>query len=449
MLVNFIVLANILWGFVPLFVVPVFAVHPYSTFTIVFIRFVTSGIILFGIASIQLLFNALRVRALAKDPNSKRFAYFNTSLRDLVPYLKSKNKVFGNHSRQVYIIVLAFFGVTLNIATYFISIQELPIIIALIGSPGGVIIAVSAYNLAKGKERMSMFKGIYIFLMIMSLFLSVAATPQTKKNQSITIEGLVALVLNIISMFVFFVYSGRDGYAVEEKIWKRNKGGNYRLMRLFIKLSIYTFEGGLLIIPVALVSFLIPDHFLHAISSQLFIDFLSLGTFFANWRVIVLIVLCTVGPNLANFFAAAFWDSESSLTIESWFSILNQVDTLTSTLVSVLAGFQVVNVVFFVITFIVLSVAILLRYVHEAETKVNAIIFLKVKFGAKQDVLRFLSHIPEIRKFYLITGPATYMIKATFGSMKEYFNFITLLETKPEIKIKFEWNSFIEDIQTT
>jgi hypothetical protein len=44
---------------------------------------------------------------------------------------------------------------------------------------------------------------------------------------------------------------------------------------------------------------------------------------------------------------------------------------------------------------------------------------------------------------------ADYTIKAAFGSMHEYFQFITKMQTKPEIKIKFEWNSFIDKIETT
>lgn len=448
--VSFIIFANILWGIIPLFAIPIFQGPPttnqFASLIIVFIRFLFAGLIMLGIIVFQLICNSFR----AKQKESGKLEYFQTSWQDIKNYLFSRNKNFYNAHRLWYIFILAMFGVTLNVTTYFIGLNELPVAIMLMGAPGGFIILVSIYDVVKGKEKLSYFNAIYIFLLFLSLILIVIAQEGgsediSKKNLAI---GFICLFLNIICLFVNFAYMGREGYAQEEKILRKSRAGNYRMMRTLTKLTIYFLFGALgtvIAVPICLV---LPIPYLN----DLGVEFVSsFGYFFTGaffWQLVVLVVLCTVGPNLCVFLASSWWDTESQFTFESWNSILSLIDNMTGIIVSFIAGFSKVDPLFLILTVIVLFVAILLRFVHEREAKINAIIYLKIKEGTMKSTLQFLHNIHEIRKFFYITGRADILVKATFGSTREFYTFLTRVTYEKDIKIMWDNISFVEDIES-
>jgi hypothetical protein len=126
----------------------------------------------------------------------------------------------------------------------------------------------------------------------------------------------------------------------------------------------------------------------------------------------------------------------------------SDLDNMASIIVSFLAGFSKVEVMFLIITVIVLVVAILLRFVHEREAKINVILYLKLKEGTLKSALHFFHNLHEIRKFFYITGKADVLVKATFGSTREFYAFLTRITYEKDIKIMWDNISFVEDIES-
>ncbi|MBN2153985.1 MAG: Lrp/AsnC ligand binding domain-containing protein [Candidatus Lokiarchaeota archaeon] len=436
--------SNVVWGLIPLFAVPILDAYPDSTLSIVFIRFCFASIVMFAFVAFQAILNTIRKHR----PLLGSLAFFQTGWKDLKIYLTSRNRSFMNLPHLSFVFVLGFFGVTLNVTSYFVGLRQLPLTFVLLGAPGGFIILAALYNVAKGKERLSLFKAVYIALMILALVLIVLAQQQGEATVEPTLVGIVALILNILSVFIYYVYVGRDRFAPEEAILKRPRSGNYRLMRTATKLAAFMAFGALATLAIVPACMVVPIPYLNMLGWG-FVH--TVGIFFggAFWpQLLFMVVACTVLPNLLIFLASMWWDPETSLTFEAWTSILNVIDPITSITASVLAGFQRVDTLFLVLTVVVLVIAILLRFIHERETKINALIFLKTRHGTMKEVLQFLVGLKEIRKFFYVTGKPDIMIKATFGSIREYYHFLSRVAVKEAIKIKFDMLSFVGRVIT-
>ncbi|HME53159.1 MAG TPA: hypothetical protein VKM55_13135 [Candidatus Lokiarchaeia archaeon] len=453
-LISFIIIANVLWGLIILFALPIFqgpdpyapttSTNEYASLIIVFIRFLFSGVIMLGIIAVQIAFNSIR----AKQEGRHQLSYFQTSWQDIKNYLFARNNSFSNMHRLWYIFILAVFGVTINVATYFIGLNELPVVIMLTGAPSGFIILVSVYDAVKGKEKFTYFNGLYIFLIFLSIILIILAQAEGSENISKKdlAVGLIALFLNIASMFVNFVYVGHDAYADEERILQKPRTGNYRLIRTLTKLTLYFLFGALgtvLSIPICLI---LPVPYINSLAIEFmtrFWYFLS-GAYF--WQLAVLVVACTVMPNLLIFLASAWWDVESQFTFESWNSILLGIENLTSIIAAFLAGYSKVEPLLLLLTIIVLIVAIFLRFVHERDAKINVILYLRSKECSIKSAINIIASLHEIRKFFYITGRADIMIKATFGSTREFYGFLSRISLERNFKILWEDISFVEKI---
>jgi DNA-binding Lrp family transcriptional regulator len=443
-LIAIILLANVVWGLIPVSAVPVLDAYPDAALSIVFIRFSFASLIMFAFVAIQAILNTLRERR--ADPGA--LAFFQTGWKDLKLYLGSRNKGFMNMPRLGFIFIVAFFGVTLNVSTYFIGLRQLPLTFMLLGAPGGFIILTALYNVAKGKEKLSLFKAVYIILIFLSLVLISLAQQQNVTLTEPTMVGFIALLLNIIAVFIYYVYVGRDSFAPEEKILRRPRSGNYRLMRTTTKLVVFMAFGTLATLAIVPVCLVLPIPYLNELGWG-FVN--TIGLFFSGAflpQLLFMILACTVLPNLLIFLASTWWDPETAFTFEAWTSILNVVDPITSITTSVLAGLQQVDTLFLALTVVVLGIAILLRFVHERETKINALIFLKARHGYMKDVLQFLVGFKEIRKFFYITGKPDILLKATFGSIREYYHFLSHVAVNKAIKVKFEMLSFVDDVIT-
>ncbi|MFX0099240.1 MAG: hypothetical protein ACFFCS_06625 [Candidatus Hodarchaeota archaeon] len=431
------VIANALFGIIPLFAVPVLNAYEDSILMIVFIRFTFSSLFIFIIICLQVFLNKMRL----KRKRAGNLEFFTTGWGDIKKYIASRNDGFFCMHRMLYLFILGFFGVTLNVVTYLIGLEELSIILFLIGTTGGIMIVFSVYSMAKGREKFTLFKGIYIFLMILSLILTISATQKTVSIKA-TGTGVVALVLNLVALFVLFEFMSRDNYSKKEVVWKKKRKGNYRFMRTLTKLCLFMLFGGMSIIPVALVSIVLPVPYLKGISFAFFNQLAIFWEIAFNPNMLTLIFLCTVITFLLLFIPATFWDVDENLSLAQWNSILYLVDPIIGSVVSAIF-LEAVDNVLLGVTLIMLSLAILLRYVHEKDSKVLVILFIDVKFGKQREILKYLSKFDEIRKYYWTTGIADMMIKATFGSIKDFYAFIAKIGIKEEIKIKFDLISFI------
>ncbi|MHA1846077.1 MAG: Lrp/AsnC ligand binding domain-containing protein [Promethearchaeota archaeon] len=443
-LILFTFFSNILFGIIPIFVVPLLNQYPESYFMIVFIRFLFSGLSILFIVIVQVFLKHAREKW---GKTSRHHKFFQTSWKDLKFYLFSKNKLFYSKNRVLYLFVLGFFGVTLNVVTYLIGLRELSINLMLIGAPGGIIILVSIYNVIKGVERIGLFKALYLFLMLLSLILVIIAT-QGVTSTSASIPGVIALLLNLLSLFILFIYMERDSYAREEEIWKKDKNGNYRFMRTLLKLSLFMIFGAISVFLIIPLGFLMPASYFHHVSVVFIDNFKIFWELALDPNMLMLVFSCTLMAFLFLFIPATFWDTEQSLSLDQWNSIMYLLDPIIGSTATTLLGYEKIDITLLVITLVILAVAILLRFVHERESKLNAIIYIDIINGRQKQVLSYLSEMHNIRKYYLITGQADFMIKATFGSFSEYHQFIAKLGLNKDIKIRYNLISFINKIIT-
>ncbi|MHA1372583.1 MAG: hypothetical protein ACTSRA_23040, partial [Promethearchaeota archaeon] len=244
-----------------------------------------------------------------------------------------------------------------------------------------------------------------------------------------------------------FIYMSRDNYHPDEEIWKRERRDNYLLVRTLIKLGLFMLFGAFSIFIFIPIGLLQPGSYLNRLSVAFLRQFELFWVILFDIRMIALILLCTVLAFLLLFIPSTFWDTESTLSLDQWNSILYLLDPIFGTSITLILGFEKAKTFLMVITLIILSVAILLRFVHEKESKVNVLIFLDVRFGKQREILKYLSTLPEIRKHYWITGIADIMIKATFGSIGEFYKFLTNLGINENIKIKYDYISFVTKIR--
>lgn len=436
-LIIFLVFSNFLFGTISVFAVPLLRMPGNSILIIVFLRFVGGGIIMLFLVFIQLL-----LKKYHDNKNGENYSFFQTNWSDLKHYLTSKNARFFNLHRLLYLFLLGFFGITVNVVTYFIGLEELSIVLMLVGSPGGTIIVIAFYN-SKNKEKLTLFKGVYLFMMFFALVITFLATENTLSVKA-TITGILALFVNIVALFILFVYMGRDSYARVEKIWQKKQGGNYTLMRTLVKLAIFMLFGGVSVLLLLPFGYIFPGSYFTELANGFLEQFAHIWLLLFNPNMIVLILCNTVLAYLLLFVPATFWDVEHSLSLDQWNSILYLLDPITGTTLSVALGYETANIPLLATTLVLLAIAILLRYVHEKESRFSAIIFIDVTFGSQKAMLQHLSTFPEIRKYYWTTGISDMMIKANFGSINEYYSFITQLGIKKEIKIKFDLSSFVK-----
>ncbi|MHA1679725.1 MAG: Lrp/AsnC ligand binding domain-containing protein [Promethearchaeota archaeon] len=439
-LILMLVLSNLLFGIIPAFAVPILREFENSIFMIVFIRFLVGGAVISIIVIFQLALNFFRIRA-----DSTRFGYYQASLGDVKRYLFSRNAGFFNARRLVYIFTLGFFGVALNVVTYFIGLEKLSINLQLVGGPGGSIIIFSLYNLVKGKEKITLFKGVYLVLMVLSLIITVIATGDARDLKA-TGTGIAALAVNLVALFVLFNFTSADKPAAVESLVGKMSDSNIRMIRTLVKLALFMLFGAISIIPFVLFGLMLPGTYLHVLSAAFSSQIPSFIDMLVDPHMLGMCILSTAIAYLLLFLPATFWNTEQALSLNQWNSILYLLDPISGTSISMLLGFEQVDTTLMLITITILITGILLRFVHEHESKINAFIFIDIEFGKQKEVIKSLARFDEIRKYYWTTGQADVILKTTFGSMKEYHEFLAKLALHRTIKIKYDLISFVRRV---
>ena len=400
------VIANLLWSFIPIVVMGLFS--EISILTIIFLRFFISGIFLFAIAILLVFVN----NHLNKENK--------ISLKELFLNLKHKNKRFYRLRQYNYYFLIGFFGIILHILFYFLALKRTSIPFAMIGMLM-TIIFISLYEKGVNYEKFDIFRILFIVMLVFSILIITFVSLQgaEKKGDPIDLLGFIYLVLYSITGSFLYISIDRDSFSKKELI-NININKYYKIPRALIKMAIAFISGVILLILASILIALLPfetDITQEAITffNELRFIFVILG----RWEILYLIIFATILPYLLIFLARVNWKS-TVLTYSQWSSILGLIDPISTLIFSVLLvneffphGYLIIVIVFLVIT-------IVLRYAHEVRNIVHAKILLKIKKGSLKlipiKILRFYG----VREIESLIGRYDLMLHVKVNSFKDF-----------------------------
>ena len=419
-----IIVANILWSLIPVFVTGLF--DEYSIFMIIFLRFFVSGVFLLIIGLIYIILNNRTI----SNPE------FKIELKKLFKFTLRKNEKFFDMKYIYYFAFLGFFGIVLQIIGYFLALKTTSIAFTMIGFPLSIVL-VAFYEHGVKAEKLDFFKVLYLLILIFSIAIIIFVKTGQKGSSSVGFSGFFYVLL--FTGCVTFLHIGmtRESYSKGE-IKFVNKNTNYKIVRMIIKLSLIFFMGIGLLFPFLIIVYLLPiEGALRTESIKFFEEFNIIFAITLRWEVLFLIFFSTVIPYLLIFIARVNW-SPYNLTYSQWGSIVTIIEPIGGILFGVLIVNESFPIEFLIIIIFLLTISILLRYAHETNNKVNAIILLNKKQGLLPNLALELLKIEGICCVDSLLGTHDLMLNVKTNSIKDIYYIINT-----EIK-KFEG---IEDIE--
>ncbi len=426
------VIANLLWSFIPIVVMGLFA--EISILTIIFLRFFISGIFLFVIAISLVLVNNYR--------NKEK----KISLKELFLNLKHKNKRFYRIRQYNYYLLIGFFGIILHILFYFLALKRTSIPFAMIGMLM-TIIFISLYEKGVNYEKFDVFRILFIVMLSFTILIIITVSLQGAeiKGDPIDLLGFIYLVLYSITGSFLYISIDRDSLSKKELI-NININKYYKIPRALIKMAISFISGILLLILASLLIALLPfetDITQEAIAffNELQFIFVILG----RWEILYLIIFATILPYLLIFLARVNWKT-TILTYSQWSSILGLIDPMSTLIFSVLLvneffphGYLVIVIVFLVIT-------IVLRYAHEVKNIVHAKILLKIKKGSLKLIPIKILKFYGVKEIESLIGRYDLMLHVKVNSFKD-FHYLINRKLKPIDEILAIEVQFVDKIE--
>ncbi|MHA1241397.1 MAG: hypothetical protein ACTSQU_11485 [Promethearchaeota archaeon] len=421
------VIANLLWSFIPIVVMGLFS--EISILTIIFLRFFISGVVLFVIAILLVLVN----NYLNKENK--------ISLKELFLNLRHKNKRFYRIRQYNYYFLIGFFGIILHILFFFLALKKTSIPFVMIGMLM-TIIFISIYEKGVNYEKFDTFRVLFIVMLSFSILIITFVSLQGAeiKGDPIELLGFIYLVLYSITGSFLYISIDRDSFSKKELI-DININKYYKIPRALIKMAIAFISGVILLILASILITLLPfetdiTQEANAFFNELQFIFVILG----RWEIIYLIIFATILPYLLIFLAKVNWKTKI-LTYSQWSSILGLIDPMSTLIFSVIIvneffphGYLIIVIVFLVIT-------IVLRYAHEVRNIVQAKILLKVKKGSlKLMPIKVLKYY-GVRKIESLIGRYDLMLHVKVNSFKDFHYLINrklkLIDDIVAIEVQF------------
>ncbi|MFX1594612.1 MAG: hypothetical protein ACFFBK_00955 [Promethearchaeota archaeon] len=420
LLIN-IVIANLLWSFIPIVVSGL--VLEISIIMIIFLRFLIASIVLFILA---LIFVAL---------NNRLTQFKKISPNVLIKNLFHPNRRFYYIKNIYYYWLLGFFGITLHIIFFFLTLKTISIIFTMTGFLLSIIL-IALYEKGVNFEKFDIFKVLYIVMLIFSIiiiiFVSIIGSNLNKKP--ITFNGILYLLIFSITISFLYIGINRDAYSKEEaQLISKNK--YYQIPRLLIKMATAFFLGTLSMIPFVFVIGILPfSNELKYESIKFFEQFSSFFAILGRWEILYLLIFSTLIPYLLVFVTNTLWKSEN-LTYSQWSSILNLIDPMGSILFSVMMIREYFPLDLLIITIFLLLITIMFRYAHEAKNLIKANLLITLKKGTlKPIILRILKYY-GITKVAALIGTYDLLVDVKTNSIKDLY-FLVDKSLKPIDQIK-------------
>ena len=422
-----IIIANILWSFIPIVTYGLFIEA--SIITIIVLRFTLSGLILFVLAIFLIYINN-------KNTDNEPI-----SIKNILSSTKAKNENFYNIRNIFYISILGFFGVILHIIFYFLALKTTTIAFTMIGFQLSIIL-VAYYEHGVNTEKLDFFKALYLLILIFSIGIIIFVKLQepNQGTDSMNIAGIFYIILFAISMGFLHIGIGKDSYTKQE-IEIINKNKNYKIIRLLVKLSLIFLTGILLTIPfITIIQILNIEGDLTTEVNQFFIEIGSFPQILFRWEFLFLVFCATIIPFLLIFIASVNW-SAFNLTYSQWTSILTIIEPIGAVFFGVLLANEYFPIEYLVIVLFLLIISILFRFAHETKNKVNAYILLNKKQGMLLDLPYELLKFNGVCCVDSILGTHDVMVNVKTNSIKELYYLINSqiknIEGITDIKILF------------
>lgn len=407
-----IILANLLWSFIPVVVEGLFL--EVSIIMVIFLRFLISGFVLL-ILSIILVF--INNRITQNETISLRFLFKN---------LLHKNRRFFDIKNISYYLYLGFFGIILNIVFFFLTLKTTSIIFTMVGFLLSVIF-IAFYEKGANFEKFDIFKVLYIILLFFTIVILVfvGSTGAALKGRPVMLNGIIYLLVFSIAISFLYIVINRDAYSMEEvKIININR--NYKIPRFLLKMSFSFLIGVICLIPLVLIIYIIPiETDLTYEISTFFAQFKSIFLILFRWEMIFLIIFATIIPYLLIFVANVNWKSEN-LTYSQWSSILNLVDPMGSIIFSIIFVNEYFPHELLIIIIFLLVFTFVFRYSHEIKNLVQAIVLLKLKKGSINRIALRVFKYYGITSIYTLVGTYDLLLNAKVSSIKDFYNLINL-----------------------
>lgn len=431
LLIN-IVIANLLWSFIPIVVSELFL--EVSIIMVIFLRFLISGAFLFLLALILIIYN------------NKLTQNKEISIKSLFKNLFHPNRRFYHIKNIYYYWLLGFFGIILHLIFFFLALKTTSIIFAMIGFLLSVII-IALYNKGVNFEKFDIFKVLYIimlaFSIIILIFISIIGGDL--KGKPITFNGALYLLIFSITISFLYVSINRDALSKEEaKLVSKNKF--YKIPRFLIKMGVSFFLGTLSMIPFVFVVAILPfPNELKFESVQFFNQFLNFFVILGRWEILYLIIFSTLIPYILIFITNVNWKSEN-LTYSQWSSILNLIDPLGSIILSVLLISEYFPYDLLIITIFLLIITIVFRYAHETKNLVKAYFLITLRKGKiKPIILRILKYY-GVTSVNALIGTYDLLVDVKISSIKDLYSLVNK-RLKPINEIKKIEIIFINKIE--
>ena len=221
---------------------------------------------------------------------------------------------------------------------------------------------------------------------------------------------------------LFFLASGRDQLSTQEYYYLR-KEPYYKVVRTTIKISIMFFIGAIMLFPLLLSFLILPVPQEVQTETMLFFQQIHLWPQVALLpNSLLLVGLCTVTTFTGYYFLAAVWPKESSF--EMWAGVIALLEPMMNIYLGVTFLNENFPISWFIITIILLFFGIIVKYLSETESQVNAIVFLKLQFGYGRRVMVEAYKIRSVRQVLDILGEDDFMLSITAHSHTEFTKII-------------------------
>ena len=421
------IIANLLWSFIPIVATGLF--DGISIITIIILRFLTSGIILFVIA----IFIALVNNYFNKD--------VRIPLKEYIFNLRHKNKRFYNIRTYNYYFLIGFFGIILHIIFFFLTLKTTSIPFTMIGVLLTIIFIVF-YEKGVNYEKFDIFRILFILMLSFAviIIISVSFRGAQLSGTPIELSGMIYLILYSITGSFLYISIERDSFSKNE-LRNINKNKYYKIPRALLKMSISFISGVIILIPVLFIILFLPfETDFTQETVNFFNDLLSLNSILFRWEIIYLIVFATIIPYLLIFLANVNWKT-TSLTYSQWSSILGLIDPTSTLIFAVLLSNVYFPQEYLIIVIVFLVIAVVLRYAHEVKNVINAYILLKIKKGSLNTIPIRILKFYGIKEIYSVIGEFDLMVKVQINSFRD-FHYLINRKLKPlneilEMEVQF------------
>ncbi|MFW9969093.1 MAG: hypothetical protein ACFFDF_02755, partial [Candidatus Odinarchaeota archaeon] len=216
LLIN-IVIANLLWSFIPIVVSGLFL--EVSIIMIIFLRFFFAAIFLFLLALVLIFYNN-------KLTDNKEIP-----LRTLFKNLFHPNRRFYHIKNIYYYWLIGFFGIILQLIFFFLTLKTTSIIFTMVGFLLSIIL-IAFYDKGINFEKFDIFKVLYIIMLLFAIIILtfIGIIGGILKGKPLTFNGVLYLLIFSISISFLYISINRDAFSKEEaKLIIKNK--NYKIPR--------------------------------------------------------------------------------------------------------------------------------------------------------------------------------------------------------------------------